>query len=101
MNPPAGNLTVLLHDALQRHEGEPFYKRLRVRLREMGSNVLNEQKQFRTLQRACRECPELAEELKEAGLGDIAAMDTLLPDPKTANLIQAFNTMVERHWEDR
>jgi hypothetical protein len=96
-----GTLVQHLHDAIERHAGEPFYRQLRIRLREMGTNVLNEQGQFRSLQRACRECPELAAELRDLGLGDIAALNTLFPDPRTAELIQAFNTLVERHWEAR
>jgi len=95
-----GSVVETLHQILQQHSDSPAYKRLRIRLREMGKNVQNEPAQFRVLQRACRESSELAAELAEAGLGDLTAMNPLLPDAQTSELIQAFNDMVERYWED-
>lgn len=94
------DLVVLFHDALRAHEGEPAYRRLRLRLREMGKNVSNEQKQFRALQRACNESSEIASSLADAGFEDIASLTVVPPDGRTADLIQAFNAMVERYWED-
>ena len=96
----SGSVVESLHQILQQHSDEPVYKKLRLRLREMGKNVQNEPAQFRVLQRACRESSELAGELTEAGFGEIPAMSTLTPDTPTADLIQAFNAMVERYWED-
>ena len=88
------------HDALQAHQGEPAYRKLRIRLREMGKNVSNEQKQFRTLQRACAEDPAIGRSLADVGFEDVASLTMLPPDERTADLIQAFNEMVERYWED-
>ncbi len=89
-----------LHSILESHKDEPVYKRLRMRLREMGKNVTNEQAQFRVLQKACREDAGLNAQLTEAGFPDIPMMNTIVPQPQTAALIQAFNGMVERYYED-
>jgi len=89
-----------LHDILESRSDEPVYKLLRMRLREMGKNVTNEQAQFRILQRACRESAELDAQLTEIGFSGIATMNTIVPEPQTAALIQAFNGMVERYYED-
>ena len=90
----------VLHDILESHADEPVYKILRMRLREMGKNVTNEQAQFRILQKACRESPELDAQLTLAGFPGIPMMNTIVPEPQTAALIQAFNGMVERYYED-
>ncbi len=89
-----------LYDILQRHKAQPHYKRLRVRLRDLGKNVSDERKQFLQLQKACRESEELARECREAGLGDIAMMNSLMPDAQVGRLVNGFNRMVEGHWED-
>ena len=94
------SLLETLHDILEAHKDEPFYKRMRMRLRDMGKNVSNEQAQFRVLQRACRESAELDAELTQAGFPSVATMNTILPEPQTAALIQAFNGTVERYYED-
>ncbi len=94
------SLITLLHDILESFSDEPVYKRLRMRLREMGKNVTNEQAQFRILQRACRESAELEARLAEAGFPGIPMMNTIVPEPQTAALIQSFNAMVERYYED-
>ena len=93
-------LSRLMHQILQAHKGQPYYRRLRVRLRDMGKNVTNERKQFLQLQKACRESEELARELREAGMGDIAMMNSIVPDPQVGQLVNAFNAMVELHWEN-
>jgi hypothetical protein len=93
-------LSETLHGILESHKDEPVYKILRMRLRDMGKNVSNEQAQFRILQKACRESTELDAELTEAGFPGVAMMNTIVPEPQTAALIQAFNTMVERHYEN-
>ena len=67
---------------------------------DMGQRHKDEIRQFRQLQKACREDQELARELAEAGLGPVATMNTLRPDEKTGRLVQAFNRMIEDHWED-
>lgn len=89
-----------IYEIIQRHKGQPHYKRLRMRLRELGKNVNDERQQFLQLQKACRESDELAQELRQVGLGDIAMMNTLLPDPAVGQLVNGFNRLVERHWED-
>ncbi len=89
-----------MYDILERHKGQPHYKRLRVRLRDMGKNVSNERKQLLQLQKACRESEELARELREGGIGEIAMMNTLVPSPELGRLVNAFNRMVEQHWEN-
>jgi hypothetical protein len=94
------SLIETLHGILESHKDEPVYKRIRMRLREMGKNVSNEQAQFRVLQRACRESAELDAQLTEAGFAGVAMMNTIVPEPQTAALIQAFNGMVERYYED-
>ncbi len=89
-----------MYDILQRHKGQPHYKRLRMRLRDLGKNVNDERQQFRQLQKACRESEELAEELRDGGLGEIAMLNTLMPDAAVGQLVNGFNRLVERHWED-
>jgi hypothetical protein len=93
-------LATLLSALIERHAASPAIKRLRLRVRELGDNDRDEVQQFRQLQKACRELPELAQSLKEAGFGDVAALDPRLPDPKTGALVQAFNRFVEASWEE-
>jgi len=35
------------------------------------------------------------------GLGDLAALKMIPPDPQAGALVQAFNRMVEARWEER
>lgn len=94
------DLVLGLHTVLGRHIDAPVGRRLRLRLREQGKNVRDEVRQFRLLQRACRESPELAAELAEIGLEGVATWPVMPPDPRTGAAIQAFNTLVEELWED-
>ena len=75
-------------------------KKLRVRVRDLGPDRGDEVQQFRQLQKACRELPALALALRDAGFGDVAAVDARVPDPKTGALVQAFNRFIEARWED-
>ena len=93
-------LALFLSALLDRHAAAAPIKRLRLRIRELGDDRADEVQQFRQLQKACRELPELAEALRSAGFGDVAALDPRVPDPKTGALIQAFNRFVEARWED-
>ena len=77
----------------------PAVRRLQLRLRDLGKNTKDEVLQFRQLQKACREDPELAEELASVKITDIATRDVISPDEDTARFIQAFNEMLEEHWE--
>jgi hypothetical protein len=93
-------LATLLSALIERHAATPPIKRLRLRIRELGDNDRDEVQQFRQLQKACRELPEFAQGLKDAGFGDVATLDPRVPDPKTGALVQAFNRFVEARWEE-
>ncbi len=92
-------LIELLQEVLLRNEGPPMI-RLRMRLRELGKDARDEGQQFRLLQRACRESADLARDLEESGLGKVAQMGPHPPSEKRGRLIQAFNQIVEDHWEE-
>jgi hypothetical protein len=77
---------------------QPVGRKLRLRLRELGDNVLDERKQFRLLQRACQESPPLAAAFETAGFGPVATLDTLRVTPAVGLLVQAFNHVVENLW---
>ncbi len=76
------------------------FKRLRVRVRELGDNQRDEVAQFRLLQRSCREDAELLKAFADAGLGDLTKADARRPDAKAGAVIQAFNRFVESRWEE-
>lgn len=84
---------------LDSFEGTAAHKRLHNRLRDLGSNVRDEVVQFRQLQKAVRESPELRQALEALGYGDLATLDTVRPDERTGLVIQAFNRMVEEQWD--
>lgn len=90
-----------LHAALAKFEATPAIKRLRVRLRELGAHVKDETEQLRQLQKACRESPEIAAALRDAGFGDVATRNARQVDAETGALVQGFNRMVETHWVKR
>jgi hypothetical protein len=83
-----------LHAALGPLEAQPPVKRLRMRLRELGDNVGDEVRQFRLLQRTCREAPEVAAALAGAGFPGVAEADPM----QSGALVQGFNRMVEARW---
>lgn len=80
-------------------EDELVVRRLRSRLRELGPNCKDEVKQFRQLQKACREEARLAEALDQAGYKDAGTVSPSSLDAQTGPLIQAFNQVVEQLWE--
>ncbi len=78
----------------------PALRRMRIRLAEEDNNVLDEPAQLRLFVRAVLDDAELDAALQRAGFGDLKEPTGLL-DPWTGRLTQAFNRLVERHWEDR
>ena len=92
-------LAELLFGVLDAHADSRALKRARFRLRDMGEDNHDELAQFRLLQRACREDAALAGALVDAGLPEIADLPLLPPTPTVGRLVQAFNRMVEAHWE--
>ncbi len=80
-------------------EQTPTIKRLKLRLRDLGRNARDEVRQFRQLQKACRADQELAGALAAVGAADLPDRDLRVPSDETGRLIQAFNRMVEKHWE--
>ena len=88
-----------LHTLIEGLQGEAFYRPLRARLAEMGENHLDESAQFRFFLRAARQNEALARALSEGGFGEL---DSVVPgqlDPWMGKLTQAFNRMIEDHWE--
>ncbi len=75
-------------------------RRMRIRLADEENNVLDEPAQFRFFLRAVREDADLDAALQRAGFGDLKEPAGLL-DPWIGRLTQAFNRLVEQHWEDR
>lgn len=92
-------LADLLFLVLDKHEGSRTPARLRMRLRELGKKRRDEDQQFLLLQRACREDPQLAAELEQVGLGKIAELSAMHRSATRGRLVQAFNHMIEEHWE--
>ncbi len=84
---------------LTRFEPTPIIKRLKVRLRELGDDVRDEVAQFKQLQRACRESPDLSRAFEAEGFGDLTRVDPRAPDARAGAVIQAFNRFVEARWE--
>ncbi len=89
----------LLHGVIDGLSEEPFYRPLRVRLKEMGSNHTDEVDQFRQLQKAVRRSPELKRLLIEAGFPDVTTLNPRAVPPGAGRVVQAFNKMIEDHWE--
>ncbi len=92
-------LAAQLEAVLVQFEAQPIGRRLRVRLRELGDNVRDEVAQFRQLQRACRESPELAAAFVAAGFGDLTTVDPRQPNPVVGAITNAFNRFVEARWQ--
>ncbi len=97
LEPP---LSDRLHEAIEALRDEPFYRPLRIRLREMKDNVLDEVRQFRQLQKAVRRSPALDAALAELGFEGVAAMSARALTADAGRLVQAFNRLIEEHWED-
>jgi hypothetical protein len=85
---------------LEGRDQTPAIKRLKLRLRDLGPNAKDEVHQFRQLQKACREDPELAAALADVKITDLPTRNTLRPDQDTGRFIQAFNHFLETHWEE-
>lgn len=107
MSPPTGTnlaeqrrLARLLHDTIEAAAPLDVRERLRIRLRELGTNVLDEVKQFRQLQKACDESLRLSLALDDAGFGRIDQMDHVRVTPEVGRVVQIFNRMVEEFWEE-
>jgi len=98
--PPTPDLPDRLHQALTALGDLPALRRLRIRLDEAGENSLNEVRQFRLLQKACREDGAVQEALDVVGWSAVAGRPTVGGTAETGAMIQAFNTMIERHWEE-
>lgn len=84
-----------LAEVLERFDGTPTIRRLVIRVRELGDNVLDEVSQLRPLQKACREDAALAAALGAAGFGDVAALDTRHLTEQGGAVVQAFNRLIE------
>ena len=88
-------LATRLAEVLSRYKAEPAYRRLVVRVKELGENQRDETLQARELQRACRDLPALGRELAAIGFGDVAAMDFRHVTAESGRLVQAFNRLIE------
>lgn len=97
--PAESSIAALLSEVITPFEAQPVIRKLRVRLRELGDNARDEVAQFRQLQRAVRESPELAKSFSDKGFGDITAVDPRNPGPLGGAVVQAFNRLVEERWE--
>lgn len=94
------DLSAAIAAILERFATSVIFKRLRLRVRELGDNQRDEVAQFKQLQRACREAPDLQKAFIDAGIGDLTRADPRAPDVKTGAVIQAFNRFVEARWEE-
>lgn len=74
-------------------------RRLAHRLAEIERDADLEVHQFRALQQAVRESPDLKHALDAAGFPGLADRDTRRVNPETGLLIQAFNRLIEGGWE--
>ena len=91
-------LSAHLEAVLVQFESQPIGRRLKVRIQELGANARDEVAQFRQLQRACRESPELAAAFAAAGFGDFSTVDPRQPNPVVGAITNAFNRFVEARW---
>lgn len=98
--PQEASLAAAIAAILHRFDGSVGFKRLRVRVRELGDNQRDEVAQFKLLQRACRENPEVLTAFAEAGFGDLTKANPRAPDAKTGAVIQSFNRFIETVWEE-
>lgn len=92
-------LALQMREVIESRTPPDVYERLRTRLRDLGDNVLDEVQQFRQLQKAVNESPELAQALSEAGFGRIDRMDPVVVTADVGRIVQIFNRLVEDHWE--
>lgn len=100
MQPPdESSIAALLSEVITPFEAQPVIRKLRLRLRELGDNARDAVAQFRQLQRAARESPELAKAFSDKGFGDLTAVDPRNPGPLGGAVVQAFNRLVEDRWE--
>ena len=97
--PDESSIAALLSEVITPFEAQPVIRKLRVRLRELGDNARDEVAQFRQLQRAVRESPELAKAFVDKGFGDLTAVDPRNPGALGGAVVQAFNRLVEERWE--
>lgn len=97
--PDESTIAALLSEVITPFEAQPVIRKLRVRLRELGDNARDEVAQFRQLQRAVRESPELAKAFSDKGFGDLTAVDPRNPGRLGGAVVQAFNRLVEDRWE--
>lgn len=97
--PDESAIAALLSEVLAPFEAQPVIRKLRVRLRDLGDNSRDEVAQFRQLQRAVKESPELAKAFVDKGFGDITVVDPRRPGAVGGALVQAFNRLVESRWE--
>jgi hypothetical protein len=86
-----------LHAALEGVSSLSAVRRLRIRMAELDPNSLDEVRQYRQLQRAVREEPALQDALDGLGWPDVAERHPVT-DPSVGPLVQAFNRMIEEHW---
>lgn len=93
-------ITEGIPEILRRFESTPPLRRLKVRVRELGANARDEVAQFKLLQRACKESPDLAAAFANAGYGDVTALDLRHLDAATGAMVQAFNKFIEARWAE-
>jgi len=88
-----------LFDMLGGLDDPKVVARLKLRVRDLGPRIKDEVRQFRQLQKACRESAPLASALEARGFPEVTRMNPARPGPEGGTLIQAFNRMVETRWE--
>lgn len=88
-------LANVMRNALAPLADAPAMRRMKIRLGDMGDNVLDEVQQFRQLQKFARMEPDLNNALIAAGLPDVTTLSVLPPTPEVGQLVQAFNRLVE------
>ncbi len=94
-------LASTLLEVLEPFVDQPVIKRMRMRLRDMGSNKKDEVAQFRQLQKACRQDAALTAAFEAAGLPRPQDLQVVPATPDAGRMIQAFNRVVETQWEGR
>ncbi len=73
---------------------------LKQKLRGLGDNMEDEVEQFRVLHIVAREFPSVNRAVINAGLGDVSLMDPTHITPEAGELVQVFNTLIEKFWHD-
>ncbi len=92
------DLAALLDRTLITRRSTPAVIKMRLRLKE-NTGELDEVQQFKILQRFCREDSSLDRALQKIGLPSIASLSLQPVSPEAGRLIQAFNRMLEIHWD--